>query len=447
MVHDYHRQIDDALDAAGGARPPVAVTENAPAALPSCFDVSELAVASVRAAALELAALEGADEISLDRRLALMWFSMTIRPQGWDLPSAWDPIAGDYHAADGWIRLHTNAPHHCDAALGVLGCPPNREAVAAAVRDWSKDPLEEAVVKAGGAAAAMRGPADWANHTQGRAVATEPLIAWQAFEAMTGAKRPGLKGIKVLDLTRVLAGPVATRFLAGFGAEVLRIDPSWWSEPGLEPEVTLGKRRAGLDLRRASDRAQFEALLARADVLVHGYRPGALDGLGMDAARRRDIAPSLIEVSLDAYGWTGPWAGRRGFDSLVQMSCGIAEEGMRQTRSARPVPLPVQALDHATGYLMAAAALRALRLRRDMGTALSARLSLARTASLLTGAGAHAMKGAGIDESPADLAPGIEMTGWGPAQRLRFPAQIGGRFPSWHHPAGPLQIDEPNWAA
>ena len=446
MVHDFHQQIDEALDAAGGIRPPIAVTEKASAALPSCFDVSELAVASIRAAALELAALEGASEITVDRRLALMWFSMTIRPQGWELPSAWDPIAGDYHAADGWIRLHTNAPHHCDAVLRVLGCPPKREAVAAAVRVWSKDALEEAVLKAGGAAAAMRALADWASHAQGRAVAAEPLIAWQALEAKTVAMPRGLKDIKVLDLTRVLAGPVATRFLAGFGAEVLRIDPPWWSEPGLEPEVTVGKRRAGLDLRRAGDRIQFEALLARADVLVHGYRPGALDGLGMDAARRREIAPSLIEVSLDAYGWTGPWAGRRGFDSLVQMSCGIAEEGMRRTRAPRPVPLPVQALDHATGYLMAAATLRALRLRRDTGTALSASLSLARTASLLTGAGAETVAGTGMTDSPADLAPGTETTSWGPARRLRFPAQIGDRVPSWQHPAGPLHIDEPNWS-
>ncbi|OCX65440.1 acyl-CoA transferase [Thioclava sp. SK-1] len=447
MVHDFTQQIDEALDAAGGARSHVAVTEKNPAALPSCFDVSELAIASVRAAAMELAALEGADEITLDRRLALMWFSTTLRPQGWDLPSLWDPIAGNYRAADGWVRLHTNAPHHRDAALGVLGCPAEREATAAAVRDWAKDALEESVVAAGGAAAAMRGLADWADHPQGRAVAAEPLMAWQAVDAAPRpVVPPGLKAVRVLDLTRVLAGPVATRFLAGFGADVLRIDPPWWSEPGVEPEVTLGKRRAGLDLRRAGDRNRFEALLAGADVLVHGYRPCALDGLGLGDARRREIAPALIEVSLDAYGWTGPWAGRRGFDSLVQMSCGIAEEGMRRTQAASPVPLPVQALDHATGYLMAAAVLRALRLRHNTGAVSNAHLSLARTATLLTGAGAFAMEGDGINESPVDLAPEIEATGWGLARRLRFPVEIGGRAPRWHYAAGPLRIDAPAWA-
>jgi crotonobetainyl-CoA:carnitine CoA-transferase CaiB-like acyl-CoA transferase len=215
----------------------------------------------------------------------------------------------------------------------------------------------------------------------------------------------GLKDVRVLDLTRVLAGPVATRFLAGFGANVLRIDPPWWSEPGVEPEVTIGKRRAGLDLRNVDDRSRFEALLARADVLIHGYRPGALDGLGLGASRRREIAPALIEVSLNAYGWTGPWRGRRGFDSLVQMSSGIADEGMRRTEAAYPVPLPVQALDHATGLLMAAAALRALRLRRDTGKVLSARLSLARTAAMLTGCGARAAAGDGVVSVRPDRYP------------------------------------------
>lgn len=162
------------------------------------------------------------------------------------------------------------------------------------------------------------------------------------------ARRP-LAGIKVLDFTRVLAGPVATRFLAGLGADVLRIDPPEWDEPGVVPDVILGKRCARLDLHTAEDRRVFEALLARADIVVHGYRPGAMARLGYDEGERRTINPGLVDVSLCAYGWTGPWAGRRGFDSLVQMSIGIAEAGMRWQQAERPVPLPVQALDHATG--------------------------------------------------------------------------------------------------
>ena len=434
-----------AITAALGPDPAPTVTLQAPARLPAHFDVTGLALASMAAAAGEIGALSGAAEaVTLNARRALLWVGMALQPQGWAIPAPWDPIAGDYATADGWIRLHTNAPHHRAAALAVLGCAPERAAVAEAVRGWSRDALETAVVATGGAAAAMHDLARWAAHPQGAAVAAEPLIHWrQAAEAP--ARPLPLAGLRVLDLTRVLAGPVATRLLAGFGAEVLRIDPPDWSEPGVEPEVTLGKRLARLDLRDNADRATFAELIRSADVLVHGYRPGALEGLGFGPEARRRLAPGLIEVTLDAYGWAGPWAGRRGFDSLVQMSCGIAAAGMAATGAERPVPLPVQALDHATGYLMAAAVGRALRVRAATGAVMSARLSLARTAALLTGAG---MTDAGGDWAPAgaaDLAPDIETTDWGPARRVGFPITLGGAGPVWRHPAGPLGRDAARW--
>ena len=189
----------------------------------------------------------------------------------------------------------------------------------------------------------------------------------------------------------------------------------------------------------------FEHLLAEADFLIHGYRPGALESLGYDAETRRWINPHHIEVTLCAYGWTGPWSGRRGFDSLVQMSSGIAAEGMARAGSETPKPLPVQALDHATGYLMAAAALRALRLRQATGEVLTARLSLARTAHLLTAAGAHAFTDALAPETEADIAPAIEETSWGPARRVRFPLRADGAAPIWQRPAGAVRRDPPRW--
>lgn len=443
MMDPFEERIDEAL----GPDPAqdVSVAESGRAGLAACFAAADLAVASTRAAARELAALEGARRVALDRRLALLWFGTTLRPIGWEAASPWDALAGDYRAADGWIRLHTNAPRHRDAALRALGAAPERPAVAAATAAWRRDALEVAVVAAGGAAAAMHGLDAWAESAQGRAVAAEPLIAWR--ETGSGARPAALRGLRVLDLTRVLAGPVATRLLAGFGADVLRIDPPWWDEPGVEPETTLGKRRAGLDLTRREDRSVFEALLAGADALVHGYRPGALDGLGYGEDRLRALAPEMIEVSLCAYGWTGPWAARRGFDSLVQMSCGVAEAGMRLSGGERPVPLPVQALDHATGCLTAAALLRALRRRRETGRLCSARLSLARTAALLTGAG---LRPCGEPPAPAaagDLSDAVEATGWGPARRLRFPFEIDGRAPVWRRAAGPLRSDAPEWAS
>lgn len=441
MANPFLAQIEAALPGAAGSAP--RVVETGAAELPSCFAVTDLAVATMRAAATELAVLTGARGITLDRRLASLWFDMTLRPQGWALPGAWDPIAGAYQASDGWIRLHTNAPHHRGAALRVLDCAADRRAVGAACRTWRKSQLENAVVAEGGAAAAMHSMADWAAHPQGQAIANDPLIAWEDI-AECRAKL-ALGGLKVLDLTRVLAGPVATRFLAGYGAHVLRIDPPWWNEPGVEPEVTLGKKRAGLDLKNSEDRRAFERLLAQADVMVHGYRPGALSGLGYDQQHLRKIAPHLIDVSLCAYGLQGPWACRRGFDSLVQMSCGIAHEGMRRRKAAHPVPLPVQALDHGAGYLMAAAVLRAIRIRNESGRVLAARLSLARTAALLVSAGARDFSGSDVEGAPSDLPEAPEMTRWGPARRLRFPILLDGAGPEWPHPAGELRTDPPSW--
>ena len=422
-------------------------------ALPSAFPVTELAAATVGAAALavsEVVSLFGAaPTVTVDRRLASLWFGWSIRPLGWEPAPAWDAIAGDYRAADGWIRLHTNAPRHRAAALRVLGCKAEREAVASAVAARPIDALEQAVVSAGGCAAAMRGMQEWANHPQGRAVAANPLIAFTRTTAAPMAWRPSsgrpLDGLRILDLTRVLAGPVATRFLAGYGADVLRIDPPGWDEPGVVPEVTLGKRCARLDLHASADRDKFEHLLAQADVLVHGYRPGALEALGYDEARRRTIQPGLIDVALNAYGWSGPWRARRGFDSLVQMSAGVAAGGMAWQRADRPVPLPVQALDHATGYLMAAGVVRGLIDGLRGNGATTARLSLARTAVLLGQPVAGAFQAPFLPPTDADYAPGEEATPWGSAKRLLAPVICDGAALRWDRGATQLGAAAPSF--
>lgn len=419
--------------------------------LPAWFAVSDFAAASIAGAGLMLRQLSGLEApVTVDQRLASLWFGMTLRPDGWQMPSVWDPIAGDYRTQDGWIRLHTNAPHHRNAALSVLGDLADREAVASAVRAWDADALETAVVEAGGCAATMRDLSACRNHPQGAAVAGEPLIHWRRADGadprrFSGTCERPLAGIRVLDLTRVLAGPVAGRFLAAYGATVLRIDPPDWDEPGVIPEVTLGKRCAGLDLKNRDDRAVFEQLLAQADVLLHGYRPGALPGLGYDRDALARLNPALIDVNLNAYGWTGPWSGRRGFDSLVQMSSGIADYGMGMSEADKPVPLPVQALDHATGYFLAAAVLRALTERARSGAVLSARLSLARTAHLLC-ATKRADTGSGFPvETDQDIDPHVEKTDWGPAKRVRFPLHIEGTQAAWDHPASKLRSAKAAW--
>ncbi len=417
-------------------------------ALPSTFAVTDFASASIAVAGLAVADLlrhqgHAVEALSVDRRLASFWFASSLRPMGWAPPPPWDPIAGDYATADGWIRLHTNAPHHRAAALQVLGDCADRDSVAAVVSQWQGEALESAVVAANGCAAQLLDTAHWAAHPQGHAVASEALIhtvAGQPHSPLTwqGNRLQPLAGIKVLDLTRILAGPVATRFLAAMGADVLRIDPPGWDEPSLAPEVTLGKRCARLDLHDSLDRISFERLLAQADVFVHGYRADALERLGYDAARLKQLAPGLVDISLNAYGWTGPWRNRRGFDSLVQMSTGIAAAGQAWRQGDKPVPLPVQALDMATGYLMAAAAIVGIGQRLASGHGSSARFSLARTAKALVDHGQVTTDLPLVAETGADLASQIEHTPWGPAQRLAPPLQIAGTPMQWAWPASEL---------
>ncbi|WP_207344453.1 CoA transferase [Arthrobacter sp. E3] len=325
---------------------PANVQVTGDAALPSAFDVTGMAVASMADAATAIAQLathHGAPiaEITVDRNLASLWFGLSFTPVGWELPTVWDAIAGDYRCTDGWIRLHTNAAHHRAAALEVLGLEAgaDRLEVAGAVVRWSGEALEVEVVAANGCAALMRSLQQWYKHPQGQAVAAEPLVHWgasrsagmddagtRARASLATAARP-LEGVRVLDLTGVIAGPVATRFLAMYGAEVLRIDPPGWQEQGLEAEMTVGKHCAHLDLGDAAALGTLRELLAGADIFIHGYRPDALDKFGLSEAVLRRDYPWLIDIGLDAYGWGGPWANRRGFDSLVQMSCGIADAG------------------------------------------------------------------------------------------------------------------------
>ncbi|AHC37553.1 MULTISPECIES: CoA transferase [unclassified Pseudomonas] len=424
-------------------------------ALPSTFAVTDLASASIGAAGQAVAQLIQQQtgrlpSVSVDRRLASFWFSSSIRPVGWQVPPLWDPVAGDYASADGWIRLHTNAPHHRAAAERILGKVADRTEMASKVAAWNAAELEQAIVEAGGCAAQMRTRQAWQTHPQGMAVNAEQLVQRQTFASphanpwLGSVARP-LGGIKVLDLTRVLAGPVASRFLAGLGADVLRIDSPTWNEPGVVPEMTLGKRCTRLDLKSLEGRQVFENLLKQADILIHGYRADALEQLGYTAVELQTIAPGLIDVSLNAYGWSGPWRNRRGFDSLVQMSSGIAEAGMAWKQADKPVPLPLQALDHATGYLMAASAIQALRERLSTGHGGSARLSLARTAKLLVDAGQVPEQPALRAEEPDDQGQVVEQTAWGQAHRLLAPLSISGTPVQWDLPAGELGSHRPQW--
>lgn len=450
-MNPFYNALTGQLEHQALAKLPIPKTINHQT-LPSWFEVTDLACAAMALAwgALHRYAKAG-DAGTLDVRLANLWFGFTLQPMGWQIPNAWDNIAGDYQTCDGWIRLHTNAAHHKAVALKVLDCPPESKAVERAVSQFKKLELEQLIVDQGGCAAAMNSMEEWHAHPVGQAVLSGPLLHWQCSKNKQTPKRQSnsvrkpLKGMKVLDLTRILAGPVATRFLAGFGANVLRIDPLGWHEPSLEQEITLGKRCARLDLKSDAGRKVFEQLIRDADVIVHGYRSTALANLGYTAARLTELNEQLIDISLNAYGWANPWQQRRGFDSLVQMSCGIAAYGMQKSKTERPTPLPVQALDHVTGYIMAAATIQALELRRDYGIVSSVKTSLAATAQLLMSQPRQSLSTAMSKANDGDFEPKIETTSWGDAKRVRFPLTSKSIQADWPNGAVSLGSSAPDW--
>ncbi|MFF3309785.1 CoA transferase [Streptomyces sp. NPDC002952] len=366
-------------------------------------------------------------------------------------PVGFAPLSRFWRTTDGWVRTHANYPHHRARLTAALGLPADADAetVGAALAERPAAVAEESVTAAGGLAVALRTTQEWAAHAQGAAVAGMPLVAVErldeapvrTFAAPGGGPLLPAAGLRVLDLTRVIAGPVATRTLALLGADVLRLDaPSLPELPDQHVDTGFGKRSAVLDL--ATGRGTFEELLARADVVVTGYRPGALDRFGLGARALAERRAGLVVARLSAWGEDGPWAGRRGFDSLVQAATGIA---VTEGTDGRPGALPAQALDHGTGHLLAAAVLRALTEQSRRGGTRLLRLSLARTAHWLTGAPRP-------DGIPADAVhegpePWLGLTD-GPLGRLRYarsPIVFDGGPRDWTRPPGPWGADPARW--
>jgi hypothetical protein len=421
--------VPDALELVGSA------------ALPGAFRVADAATAAVGTALIAAARWTGARRARLDVGAATGVFlaDRRLRIDG-ATPELWDPVAGDYPAADGWVRLHTNYPWHRVAALRALelGAHAGRAEVAGVVAGRPVVAVETAVHEAGGAAAALRSREEWAAHPQSAAVDRRRLVEVTTV-ADAGPGGPD-RAPRVIDLTRVIAGPTATKVLAAFGADVLRVDPPGFEElASLVAETTAGKRCARLDVR-ADDEA-FADLVAEADVVVCGLRPGALAGLGWPEERLREVNPSLVLGELSAYGDSGPWAGRRGFDSLVQTVNGMAHEGMLRAGADRPVPLPAQALDHASGWLLAAGVLAALDRRREDGHGRRVGVVLARTGEWIDGLGRQELvPGEVPGDVPGDVPGEVELVGseLGAVTRVVCPGQLDGRPLAWAGPPSAL---------
>ncbi|MER7920879.1 MULTISPECIES: CoA transferase [unclassified Streptomyces] len=446
-----------------------------PGTLPARLPVRHLARACVGACALAAAELgarrTGRAEVPGvrvdDGAVAAAFHSERLLRVDGRAPVSFAPLSRFWRTADGWVRTHANYPHHRARLLDALGLPADAapEAVAALLAGRTALGTEEAVYAAGGLAVALRTPDQWRATGQAAEVGARPLVERAVLGTAPARPLPPLDpaaapllpaaGVRVLDLTRVLAGPVATRTLALLGADVLRLDPPWSPElPDQHADTDFGKRSAALDL--AADRDTVEELLAGADVVVTGYRPGALDRFGLSPEALAERHPALVVAQVSAWGAYGPWGGRRGFDSLVQVATGIAAT---EGSAAEPGALPAQALDHGTGYLLAAAVLRALTERSYDGAGRSVRLALARTAHWLTD-GAPYGAGPGADETPetddgtsvAPVAP-VPPDAWlaetgGPLGRLRHalsPVNFAGGPADWARPPTPWGSDRAVW--
>jgi len=430
--------------------------------LPTPFPMAGAGAAALGAVGLAAAALwqargGNAQTIAIDlRHAALAMRAGTYLVRGSDSGAVeWDPISGFYQGRDGrWIQLHCQFPHFRDGVLAMFGCENDRDAVAHAISARDIPELEDDLAGRGLPGFMVRTADEWAAHGQGQAVAGLPLLEIERIgdappEPLGAGSRP-LSDINVLDLTRVIAGPTVGRTLAEHGAEVLRI--SGPGLPFLEPLVIdtgHGKRAAELDLGTLDGRHQLQALAKSAHVFSQSYRPGALAARGFGPDDLAAIRPGIVCVSLDAWSRAGPWAARRGYDTLVQSATGLA---YAQGTVGQPKHLPGSPLDYISGYLGAFGAMVALERRTREGGSWHVRLSLAQTAHWFKG-----LDRVAFDGDPRDLAVpapedfGIERlkadTAWGPIRFLGPVLRMSETPPRWDRAVRPLGSDTASWPA
>jgi len=428
--------------------------------LPSSFRVG--AVSQVTIAAAGLAAAEiwkarsgEAQGISVDMTHAAVECRSEryLRVDDKPPPPAWDVIAGVYKTGDGrFVRLHTNFAHHRENVCKVLNCKPERDDVQRALMQWKGEEFETAAYAGGCVVAMMRSHDEWRATPQARAIEGLPLIQIEkigeaAPRPWPGGKRP-LAGLRVLDLSRVIAGPVAGRTWAAHGADVMLISsPNLPSIPWLVIDTGRGKLTAFADLKTGQGRDTLRGLLASADIFSQGYRPQSIAALGFapeDAAR---VSPGIVYVSLCAYGHAGPWAGRRGFDSLVQTSTGFNDAEGRAAGAEGPKELPMQILDHATGYLMAFGAMMARLRQAREGGSWHVKVSLAQTGRWLWNLGRVDHGLAAADLIADDVLPFIEQSpsGFGELRSVRHAAVMSATPAFWDRHAMPLGSSTAEW--
>jgi crotonobetainyl-CoA:carnitine CoA-transferase CaiB-like acyl-CoA transferase len=410
------------------------------------------ALAATGLAAASLWTLRGGkpQPVSADLRhaTASLRSAKYLRIEGKPIPPIWDAYSGFYPVKDGrWVSIHCNFINHRVAAMKVLGHAPDRKAAEAESLKWDGLALEDAIHAAGGCAGYVRTAGEWAAHPQSAAVAEQPLLEVVRIgdappEPLPKAARP-LSGIRVLDLTRVLAGPTCARTLAEHGADVLKITAAHLPDSGLvELDTGIGKLSARLDLRTQAD--TLRALAQSCDVFSQSYRPGTLAARGFSAEALAKLRPGIVCVTLSAWGTTGPWSGRRGFDSIVQCVSGMAHAS---GTPAKPALLPVSAIDYVSGYLMAYGAMVALARRAREGGSWLVRISLARTGQWIVDRGI--VSPAGIPEDfPEAEVDGLCTEVDAPDGRIRYlkpVVSMPDTPPHWARPPVPLGFHKAEW--
>ncbi len=428
-------------------------------ALPSVFPIGIAASASIGAAGLaasELWRLRTSEAQPV--RVAMRDAAVAYRSEHY-LRVDGTKVAGPHRTrsyfrdeSGRWMQLHMGYAHHRDGILRELGCRDDESEIARALSRRDAFELEDALAARGLPGYALRTRAEWAGHPQSAALAAVPVIEIARLgdappRPLPAGDRP-LAGVRVADLTRVIAGPVSGRTLAAHGADVLRIHPPQLSEiPVLAIDGGRGKRCAHVDLRSSDDRRAFDALIARADVFVQGFRPGGVSSLGYSPEAVAERRPGIVYVTLSAWGETGPWAGRHGFDSLVQTATGIVAEGSAAKGVEEPAPLPCQALDHSTGYLAAFGAMAGLARRATEGGSWLVRVSLAATGGWLDGLG----RIDGLAASDPDLAAVADRlerrrTAFGEMTSVKCAEVLPATPPGFDLPPAPLGSHPCEWA-
>ncbi len=423
--------------------------------LQSAFDVDEVTMTSVSAAAAAIAELGHhrglpASGVRVNGEVAKAGFANHLLVDG-ERPPIWSDLSGYYRCKDDrFVQFHCNFPHHAAGVVALLGGDPDRASVEAAAATWDSEDLEAALIERDMIAAKLRTLEEWDAHPHAVATRDLPLLTFEkvgeadprplpSLAENAGGASPAMHGVRVVDCSRVLAGPIVGLMMAAHGADVLRLSSP--QLPAVEICVQMtgpGKRNAFVDLDTGDGTAAMAELLADAHLWVDAYRPGGLEGKGFTAERAAELNPGIVVVQLSAFDWIGPWANRRGFDSIVQSTTGIVDAGSKAAGVDKPTPLPVQALDYATGQLGAFAAARALQHQSVHGGSWRVRLSLLRTRNWLVGLGGPAP----FTPAPAVAVPEALYevdTSWG---RLSLAKPPTGSFTS---PPMQLGTSDPVW--